>query len=300
MASSTNDVADEFFPFLRIYKDGRIQRLQVTSDIVSACADDPNSAFRAKDVTISVDSALSVRIFIPSAVDLNQKLPLLLYVHGGAFCFESAFNLQYHRHVGSLAAKANAVAVSVEYRLAPENPIPACYDDCWDALRWIAAHVNRDGPEPWLNQHADLDRICLAGDSAGANICHHLAVRAGTSAEQLGRVKVVALALIHPFFGDGAGDRLWKYLCSDTTWLRPTAQDLATLPCRRVKIFLAEKDSLKFGGRNYDEDLKSSGWKGAVETVEHGGEDHVFHLKMPECEKAVDLMEKLSCFINLD
>lgn len=304
MASSinkTDDVAFDLFPFFRIYKDGRVQRLQIASDIVPADADDPKSAFRSKDVTILADPAISVRIFIPSSADPNRKLPLILYVHGGAFCFESAFNLQYHTHVGSLATKANAVAVSVEYRLTPEHPIAACYDDCWDALRWVATHVNRDGPEPWLNKHADLDRICLAGDSAGANICHHLAARAGSSAEQLGGVKVVGMALIHPFFGDGGDDRLWKFLCSDQTRpVRPSIEELAKLPCRRVKVFLAEEDFLKFGGRNYDEDLKRSGWNGAVETVEHDGEGHVFHLKKPQCEKALDLLEQLSTFINLD
>ncbi|KGN61726.1 2-hydroxyisoflavanone dehydratase [Cucumis sativus] len=303
MASSTNkndDVAFDFFPFLRVYTDGRVQRLMTTSDIVPADADDPKSPFRSKDVTISTDPAVSARVFIPSSADPNQKLPLLLYVHGGAFCIESAFSLQYHQHVGSLAAKANAVAVSVEYRLAPEHPIPACYEDCWDALRWVAAHVNRDGSEPWLNTYVDFNRICLAGDSAGANICHYLAARASSSAEELGGAKVVAMALIHPFFGDGGENRLWKYLCSETKLLRPTIEDLAKLGCKRVKIFLAENDFLKSGGKNYEEDLKSSGWNGTVETVEHGEENHVFHLKKPECEKAVDLLEKLASFINLD
>lgn len=109
------------------------------------------------------------------------------------------------------------------------------------------------------------------------------------------------MALIHPFFGDGGDDRLWKFLCSDQTRpVRPSIEELAKLPCRRVKVFLAEEDFLKFGGRNYDEDLKRSGWNGAVETVEHDGEGHVFHLKKPQCEKALDLLEQLSTFINLD
>ena len=146
----------------------------------------------------------------------------------------------------------------------------------------------------------DFNRICLAGDSAGANICHYLAARASSSAEELGGAKVVAMALIHPFFGDGGENRLWKYLCSETKLLRPTIEDLAKLGCKRVKIFLAENDFLKSGGKNYEEDLKSSGWNGTVETVEHGEENHVFHLKKPECEKAVDLLEKLASFINLD
>lgn len=112
------------------------------------------------------------------------------------------------------------------------------------------------------------------------------------------------MALIHPFFGDGGDNRLWKYLCpgisgEDDPRLRPAAEDLRKLACRRVAVFLAEEDFLKEGGRKYYEELRRSGWRGAAETVEHGGEGHVFHLMKPECEKADDLMQKLASFVKL-
>lgn len=43
----------------------------------------------------------------------------------------------YHHYATSLAASAAVVVMSVEYRLAPEHPIPAAYDDAWTALQWV-------------------------------------------------------------------------------------------------------------------------------------------------------------------
>jgi hypothetical protein len=51
-------------------------------------------------------------------------------------------------------------------------------------------------------------------------------------------------------------------------------------------------------GRSYYEDLKKSGWAGNVEVVEHEGEAHVFHLMDPDCENAIDLVNKFGAFIN--
>lgn len=57
----------------------------------------------------------------------EKKLPLVVYIHGGGFSIASAFHLGYHKYVSSLVAQANVIAVSVDHRLAPEHPIPACY-----------------------------------------------------------------------------------------------------------------------------------------------------------------------------
>jgi hypothetical protein len=44
--------------------------------------------------------------------------------------------------------------------------------------------------------------------------------------------------------------------------------------------------------------LKKSGWSGVVEIVETEGEDHVFHLFNPDCDKAVFMMKQVVSFIN--
>jgi hypothetical protein len=53
------------------------------------------------------------------------------------------------------------------------------YDDSWTALKWVASHDNGDGPEEWLNSHADFSKVFFSGDRAGANISHHMAMRHG-------------------------------------------------------------------------------------------------------------------------
>ena len=52
--------------------------------------------------------------------------------------------------------------IAVDYRLAPEHPFPAAAEDCLEATRWIAEHVDQLGPSN--------GKLIIAGDSAGANL----------------------------------------------------------------------------------------------------------------------------------
>lgn len=69
-----------------------------------------------------------------------------------------------------LCSKLGIVILSVDYRLAPEHPIPAPLDDCYAGLAWLHQNAGSLGVEP--------DRIGIGGESAGGGLAAALAIRA--------------------------------------------------------------------------------------------------------------------------
>ncbi|XP_056697195.1 2-hydroxyisoflavanone dehydratase-like [Spinacia oleracea] len=271
-------------------------------------SDDPVTGVKMKDIRISSD--VSARVFLPRGESGYTKLPLLLYIHGGGFCMESAFSVVYTRYVSNLAAQANVIVVSVEYSLySPCRPLPACYEESWAALEWVASHDKGCGLEPWINNHADLQRIFVGGDSAGGNICHTLLACAGRSLSSRQRplpesVRVEGMILAHPYFGIGGRDEeMWLYMCPTNEGpndrrLKPTLEDLATIRCERVLVLVAENDPMNVAGKRYVEDLIKSGWKGTVEIVENTKKNHCFHLYNLEDQEAIANMRRITSFIH--
>ncbi|XP_058216216.1 probable carboxylesterase 12 [Rhododendron vialii] len=303
MGSCASQITHDFPPFFRVHKDGRIERLQVPSAYAPPAVD-PQTGVESKDVVISPDTGVKARIFLPKIDSPDQtKLPLLVHYHGGAFCVGSSLDIATTRFLNILTSVANAITVSVDYRLAPEHPLPTAYDDSWSALQWIATHLNGKGPELWLNEYVDFGRIFLMGDSAGANIAHHMAVRVGATG--LEGFKVSGAVIVHPYFAVNEPDKMIQFLYPGSSGtdsdpkLNPKSDpDLDKMGCEKVLVFVAEKDWLKSRGVEYCETLKNSGWKGNVELVENEGEDHVFYKLNPTCEKALLLMQKLASFVN--
>ncbi|XP_026444352.1 2-hydroxyisoflavanone dehydratase-like [Papaver somniferum] len=207
MASSDDqEIVSELLPFVQVYKNGRVVRF-LESERVPPSLQDPKTGVSSEDIKFSTNPDISARLYIPSKfIATTEKLPILLFFHGGAFCIESAFSLYHQRYLNALVSQANVVAVSVEYRLAPEYPLPIAYEDCWTSLQRALAHdqSTNDGhrctfaqdfnEEPWLKDNVDFNRVFLGGDSAGANISHNLAMR--PAAENVIR----GICLIHPYF----------------------------------------------------------------------------------------------------
>lgn len=288
-----------------MYKDGRVEKFLQTPSVPPSDSDDPNTSARSKDVVISPETQVGARLFLPKTVKPGQKLPVLIYIHGGAFVIGSAYSIAYHNYVSSVAAEGNVIAVSVEYRLAPEHPIPACYDDSWAVTKWVASHVSRQGPESWLNNHADFSRVFLAGDSAGGNIAHNMAVKASQDGLEEG-VKFVGLILAHPYFGKGGEEKLWEYITSDFKgWddprLNPMAHPrshLSSLVCEKILLCTSETDFIRDRGLLYYEVLKKSGWSGELEILDVEKEGHVFHILNPGGDNAGVLMKRVVSFLG--
>ncbi|KAI9180779.1 hypothetical protein LWI28_008094 [Acer negundo] len=267
---STNEITHNFPPFFKVYKDGRVERYMMfeTAD----AGHDPSTGVQSKDVVISPETGVKARIFIPKIDGSINKLPVFVHYHGGGFCAGSAMGKR----------------------------------DSWAGLQWVATHTNGLGPEPWLNNHADLGRVFLGGESAGANIAHFEAVRAGTIGLVAG-LKIQGLLIVHPFFVVKEPDKMYKFLCPSSTGcnddpkLNPEVDpNLKSTAGDRVLVCVAEKDWLRNRGVAYYEILNKSGWNGNVELYETLGEDHCFHMFNFNSENVGPLIDKMIHFVNQD
>ncbi|VVB00732.1 unnamed protein product [Arabis nemorensis] len=317
-----SEISSELLPFVRIYKSGHIERISGTEIIPTSL--DPTNDVVSKDVLYSPEHNLSVRLFLPSKKSIssgnnNNKLPLLIYIHGGAWIIESPFSPIYHNYLTEVVKSANCLAVSIQYRRAPENPIPAAYEDSWSAIQWIFSHSDRSGEEDWINEYADFDRVFLAGDSAGANMSHHMAMRAGKEKLDL---RFKGIAIVHPaFWGRDPVDEhdvqdreirngiaeVWERVASPYSVngtddplfnVNGSGSDFSGLGCEKVLVAVAGKDVFVRQGLGYAAKLKRSDWGGEVEVVVEEDEGHVFYLQNPNSEKALKFFKKFVEFIT--
>ncbi|TWB46961.1 acetyl esterase/lipase [Nitrospirillum viridazoti] len=110
----------------------------------------PPPSPRAYDLPIG--NGLSMHV-VPHA----KPRGVLLHIHGGGFMLGGAAHQD--RMLERVADAVEVTCVSIEYRLAPENPYPAAWDDCEAAALWLLEHA------------ADTfgaDQLLIAGESAGA------------------------------------------------------------------------------------------------------------------------------------
>ncbi|KAJ4745217.1 alpha/beta-Hydrolases superfamily protein [Rhynchospora pubera] len=303
---SNDEIIYDSEGYIRIYKSGRAERFHGLEFVPPSS--DPVTGVSSKDA--NVVPGVTARLYMPK-LDSDKKLPILVHFHGGAFCMGSSFDPLAHNYITSLVARANVVAVSVNYRLAPENYLPAAYEDSYAALDWVLSHKN-DGPEPWLTDHGDFTHVYTSGESSGANIAHHVAMYGGS--------KLCGAVLIHPYFlssekvesdefNPALADKLvqlWKIVCPttiglDDPWINPLAADappLATLGCKRVLILVGGADTLRDRGRAYCEKLKESEWKGEVKYWEAPGEGHGFFVFKPKSELSEAQDQIIADFVN--
>src|SRR5437667_4843500 len=109
-----------------------------------------------------------LRLYWPKVADAGNPVPAIVYYHGGGHVIGS---LDTHDFVArNLCGGAEAIVVSVDYRMAPEHKFPAAVEDSFAALRWVQANARSLGADP--------DRIGVHGDSAGANLAAVVALLA--------------------------------------------------------------------------------------------------------------------------
>lgn len=99
------------------------------------------------------------RLYLP-AEHGAARLPVLIYLHGGGWCFGSINSCA--DFCAELSRAAKMAVVAVDYPLAPEHPYPAALNACTEAVMFVHENASEYG--------FDTGRISLGGDSAGGNL----------------------------------------------------------------------------------------------------------------------------------
>lgn len=197
----------------------------------------------------------------------DRKLPVLLYMHGGGWVYG---DVDTHDSVcRALARRAECAVVSIDYRLAPEDPFPAAVEDAWAGLEWLHGHASEVGGDP--------EGIAVAGDSAGGNLAAVMALRA----RDRGGPRIAAQVLIYPVtdcdlsttsyreaatgYGLTSESMFWfwdNYIADAERRKDPDASPMRANDHRKLPpalIITCELDPLASEGIAYAELLKKSG-----------------------------------------
>lgn len=234
---------------------------------------------------VSVNGSLKLRVFralikaAPTAiregvtvrrVEIDQHVAVLVYerperartaaalvwVHGGGYVMGTA--QMNHDICSQFAAMLDILVVSVEYRLAPEDPYPAAFDDCYSVLRWLHNSADVLGVDP--------HRLGVGGASAGGG----LAAAIAQAAHDRQDVPVAFQALMYPMLDDrtglgdvpdGRGSIVWTAASNRFGWTsylgaRPAGEDVRyAIPARRSDLSSLPSAWIGVGDRDmfYDE-----------------------------------------------
>ncbi|KGL46495.1 lipase [Listeria newyorkensis] len=227
---------------------------------------------------------ISLRIYSPEA---DGPYPLMVYFHGGGFVTGSVQSTDGIAR--KLVQTTGYRVISVDYRLAPENPFPAAIEDAYATVAWVSKHLT--------SLRAKSKDIVVAGDSAGGNIAAvvaQLAKSKGTpniskqillyppvdifsrdasvlypSMDEFAEGYVLTKESLDKYFKlylSGAGDRKYDPLVAPIRH-----KDVSDLPAAFVAT--AEYDPLRDQGEAYAEKLKDAGvpvYAKRLEKVPHG------------------------------
>ncbi len=224
----------------------------------------------------------------------------ILYLHGGWYVWGSA---QAYRHLaGQIAARAGAAAFVADYRLAPEYPFPAALLDARVCFQGLAAR--------------GLQRIAIAGDSAGGGLGLALLPLAAAQAASGGVVPVGAVAL-SPVTDLALTGQSWKTrAAADPYFTRsqaagqvqmyfgdhdpkdpltsPLFGDLAGLP--PIRVHVGDDELLLDDSRRYVERAIAAGVDARVDIWQ--GLPHVFPSSVGRLKAADQALDAIGTFLS--
>lgn len=125
------------------------------------------------------------RIYTPEG---EGPFPVIVYWHGGGWVIADIDT--YDASARQLAAGAQALVVSLDYRQAPENPFPAAHEDAIASYEWVVENAGQ-----W---NGNVERLAVAGESAGGNLAANVAI----AARDNGGIQPDHQLLVYPVAGD--------------------------------------------------------------------------------------------------
>lgn len=249
---------------------------------------------------------IPVRIYKSDMTSTNS--PVLYYIHGGGFFGGNPDVVE--ESVKLFVDKTNLCAVSVDYRLAPENPFPTGHKDCYNVLKWIY----ENGKELDI----DSNNIFVGGDSAGGNLTQYCTTRSGEDGvamvkgqlllyatlnmagtedeyfswnidqyEMLPKQRAGLEMMIHMFqgMGGGMGDMLGTTEI-DNDYLNPYTRNPKDNPPTFITV--GEHDFLKVESLAYAAKLTAAGVE--TKTIVYNGLGHAYFDNCgvyPQCEDCI-------------
>ncbi len=213
-------------------------------------------------------SVFEVLQFNPDNMRSGEKLPAVIYYHGGAFVLTYAST--HVEAVNYYAQQAHCAVFLVDYRLAPKDSFPKGFNDCYAALEWLATNANLLG--------VDANKIAVMGDSAGGGFSASVAQKAHDE----NNIKLCGQVLIYPttdrrcstpsaityldapMFNGVANKKMWEVYLKDYAGKHIPAyaapadrEDLSGLPPAYIET--AEFDPLCDEGLQYAQRLQAAG-----------------------------------------
>lgn len=247
----------------------------------SAAADDAAVTMRLVSVPTRDHTTVTLRLILP--LGTNSPLPIVLFMHGGAWVLGSART--HHRLMRDIAVGAAVAIAFPEYDRAPEAKYPTALEQCWAVAEWLTAHGDEVG--------LDSRTVLIAGDCVGGN----LAAAVALLAIQRPGVSFAAQILLYPAvdtdfdspsyrkFAEGFSTRrdsmIWGFdqYAQREQWddvyvapLRATIAELRHLP--PALIVTAEADVVRDEGEAYAARLREAGVE--VTAVRYTGTIHHF------------------------
>lgn len=228
--------------------------------------------------------ALPLHVYRPAGTPKTAVLPAVVYFHGGGWVIGDLEN--YDTLCRVLCAESGCEILSFQYRLAPEHKFPAAAEDACAATAWTVKHARELG--------VDVNRLAVAGDSAGGN----LAAVAALHVREAGRPKLRHQLLIFPATDMAADSETYKsraegyfltkammeYFINHYLSSPKDAKDWRASPARATShanlppatIVVAGFDPLCAEGVAYAEKLKKAG--GKADVIRYDGMIHDFVL----------------------